>query len=415
MGIAIHEDNLKSFQRVLIYIVAIFFLNRMINPSFITVNDTVANIYTVISQFFTLWYVMKFLICHMRNKKMLLSDVGIIVLCVLFFIYLLLDNLLLGGYLRRVFFVAYPIIGSICMIEVESIDHSKELLHAFSLFAFLFATLNLIDILLIRGTGSINSASSYLVGGKNQLAMFLSMSLSFFFAYNEVINTDYKTNSKLKNIFFLGIIIFNTALSRSGTCIITIGIELMLYIIYKTKGEKNLFLQPINILVLYIIAWFALIIFRLQYLFSNFITNILHKDLTLSHRTIIWDRALELIRKKPIFGYGLSKSYDVFSVYHDYSGGNNSVWTSISGHNEILQLLYYGGIVLIFILLAMYFISCSRKRRQNHAFVFMFLGVVGILINWMSEVPGEYSFFLMMAMCYWSSRFEPKNKEVNDL
>ena len=119
--------------------------------------------------------------------------------------------------------------------------------------------------------------------------------------------------------------------------------------------------------------------------------NLLNKDLTLSHRTIIWNKALELIREKPIWGYGLAKFINVFLVNHDYIGGNNNVWTSISGHNQFLQLIYY-------------FVCTKKEKSNNYHFKYFFLGVIEILINWMSEVPSEYAMFFMLGLCFYSER-----------
>lgn len=411
MVIKVTQDEKRSFQRTAVYIIAIFFLNRIISVPMISGNETIGNVYTLISQAITLWYTLKFLVFHAREKRLLLSDVGIIVLTVIFFLYLIFASWFENGYIRRAIFSAYPIIGTMCFVEIESRISPRELLHAFSFFSYLFAVFNLIDIVILRISGNFSVNTPFLVGGKNQLAVFLCIALSFYLGYNEMMAEDFGKRIGTKNLIFFVIVLLNSMLSLSGTCIITVGIVTVLYIVYRIRGGQSFILAPLNVLIIYVIAWFALIIFRLQYLFADLIQNVLHKDLTLSHRTIIWDKALELIYKKPIFGHGLAESYNVFSVYHDYTGGNNSVWTSMSGHNEILQLLYYGGIVLIVILLIMYLTACREFRRHNYFFVFMFIAVVGILINWMSEVPGEYSLFLMLAMCYWSYRFDPEYVE----
>ena len=151
----------------------------------------------------------------------------------------------------------------------------------------------------------------------------------------------------------------------------------------------------------------------MQYLASDLIVNTLHKDLTLSHRTIIWDKALEMISDKPILGYGMSDSVNIFTVNHDYTGNNNNVWTTLSGHNQILQILYYGGIVLLLAFVFLYFVSCASERRKNHLFYIYFLSVIAVLIVWMTEVPSEYAMFTMLGMCFYSERFEGKKYNIS--
>lgn len=47
-----------------------------------------------------------------------------------------------------------------------------------------------------------------------------------------------------------------------------------------------------------VVVGISIVIFRIQYIFSFIIENILGKTLTLSSRTIIWDKALALIGKE---------------------------------------------------------------------------------------------------------------------
>ncbi|MFR3202482.1 MAG: O-antigen ligase family protein [[Clostridium] leptum] len=60
-----------------------------------------------------------------------------------------------------------------------------------------------------------------------------------------------------------------------------------------------------NYLILNILLFFVIVIFRMQNLFAFLIEDILHKNLTLTGRTVIWDRTLELIGEKPILGHGV--------------------------------------------------------------------------------------------------------------
>ena len=131
----------------------------------------------------------------------------------------------------------------------------------------------------------------------------------------------------------------------------------------------------------------------------------------LSHRTLIWDAALDMIREKPIFGYGNPDSYNVFSVNHDFTGGHNDVWTTISGHNQILQILYYGGIIMLLIFVWIYFVSTKQSNKNHNSYMF-FISVIVISLTWMSEVPGEYGMFLALTMCFLSQLNYNKQKDM---
>ena len=91
----------------------------------------------------------------------------------------------------------------------------------------------------------------------------------------------------------------------------------------------------------YIILSFSFVIFRIQRIFSWFIVDVLHKSITLSTRTILWDRVQDLILKRPILGYGQEICDVVVEKYGD------SHFTH--AHNTFLDVVYKGGVIgLIF-------------------------------------------------------------------
>ncbi len=85
----------------------------------------------------------------------------------------------------------------------------------------------------------------------------------------------------------------------------------------------------------------AVPILRLQNLFSFIIVNILHKDLSLTARTKVWDSAISTISKAPVFGYGVERD-DVMLTRFDGK--------VISAHNYFLDTAYYGGFVSLILL-----------------------------------------------------------------
>ncbi len=394
-------NNGKCKGRILKYAIIIFFLNRLFALEVLNYYPIIDEVYVLISEALTIWFCLKFVYIHNKNGHLYTNEVGVVFLVLIYFAYVFMDTLFQEGSIRRVLMTAYPIIGSLCFVEVESRNHYDELVRGFNLFLGFFVIVNLLDMIFIRHALIGLTTTTFLVGGKNQLAILLVVALTFFCVVRQ--KQDKEKLFNLKNIAYLLIILLSAILSTSSTCMITIAVIILLYILIIFK-KKEQFVNPMGIMIIYIVAWFSLIVFRLHYLFADFLLYWFNKDLTLSHRTIIWDRALELISQKPIFGYGLADSLNVFFVNHDYTGANNDVWTALSGHNQFLQLLYYGGIVLIILFITLYFFATKKERRNNHHFKYYFLAVIGILINWMSEVPSEYAMFLMLGWCFFSGR-----------
>ncbi len=85
----------------------------------------------------------------------------------------------------------------------------------------------------------------------------------------------------------------------------------------------------------------AVPILRLQSLFSFIIINILHKDLTLTTRTGVWDGAILTILKAPLFGYGVERD-DVMLTRFDGK--------VLSAHNYLFDTAYFGGLVALLLL-----------------------------------------------------------------
>ena len=392
--------------KVIQYFISFFFLNRIISMNIFGNSVLWDEVYVLISEIITMWYVFKCVCFYSKKKTLYLREISCIATVIMYFVLLLLITFVNDGNIRRIFMVAYPIMGTLCFIDMASRKYSNELLTALYYFFEVMLICNFADMIFVKKV-LFTGAKEFLIGGRNQMAIILAIAVSCAFAYYENNKENMSFLSKILNSMVHLLVIMTAAFAGSATTIIGVAIVYILSFSILVKRKKILF-EPMVFLVIYGITWLALIVFRLQYLFADLIINILHKDLTLSHRTIIWDKALEMISRKPLFGYGMSDSVNVFSVNHDYTGGNNDVLTTLSGHNEILQILYYGGISLLAVFMILYSICCSRRRRKNDKFFLFFFSVIAIFVVWLSEVPSEYAMFFVLGLCYYSERFEKK-------
>lgn len=398
-----------STKRCFQFVCVIFFLNRIISTNIFGDNSVLNSVYVSISKLLSLYYVIKYFYFYTQKRGILIRDFKCILAVVLYFFVILISTFNNDGNVRRILMTAYPIIGTICFIDIESRHYGREIVLAFFLFFNVILCWNFADMVLVRKVLK-TGATELLIGGRNQLAIFLSICFASTLAYIEL--NSLKKRYTQKYVFIKLIILMSAIFSGSATSIFGILAIYILYIFNFTTAKSKI-LKPAIIALAYSVFWFSLIVFRMQYLASDLIVNTLHKDLTLSHRTIIWDKALEMISDKPILGYGMSDSVNIFTVNHDYTGNNNNVWTTLSGHNQILQILYYGGIVLLLAFVFLYFVSCASERRKNHLFYIYFLSVIAVLIVWMTEVPSEYAMFTMLGMCFYSERFEGKKYNIS--
>ncbi len=105
------------------------------------------------------------------------------------------------------------------------------------------------------------------------------------------------------------------------------------------KLKKNILITTFIIFILF--QFF--VVFNGRGLENNdlaryFVEDVLHKDLTFTHRTYLWDAALKIIPKSPIWGYGLVEG-------EWYKAHMSSI--AMGPHNFILAVLLNGGIILL--------------------------------------------------------------------
>lgn len=122
---------------------------------------------------------------------------------------------------------------------------------------------------------------------------------------------------------------------------------------------KNL--RPLKSFILNFAISFSFIILKLQYLFSWLIVGILHKDLTFTRRTAIWETAIENISKKPFLGYGTVRSGRLAINLQEYLG---FYYYSFS-HNIFLEILIQGGFLALVLYVMFYILADKSIKKTN--------------------------------------------------
>ena len=166
------------------------------------------------------------------------------------------------------------------------------------------------------------------------------------------------------------------ALPPSRTATQAIGLAVfffMMFLICKGVKFDVYLLVGINIALFFIV-----VVFRLHEVFLGFIGQVFEKNITtLSGRTLLWDNLIQLIKEKPLLGYGAQTQEGAISLLK-YNFGTN-------GHNIILHYLFQGGAILLVIYFCMMTIV-YRKLRKAQArvtaqvisltlFVFQIMGI----------------------------------------
>ena len=189
----------------------------------------------------------------------------------------------------------------------------------------------------------------------------------------------FNNKSKVMVLITSGISIVAMMLVKSSTATI-VAILVSVGFFYLTyKKQTNINMNSYGILVIYGCIT-VLILLGSTSLLKPFVEGVLHKDMTFTGRSIAWERVLLLIASKPVFGWGV--------VDGETATGLLKSIAFVNPHNQLLDCLWQGGIILVFILsLIMITIASNitkipnRSKRTGIQFVW-----IGLLIDMIFEV-----------------------------
>lgn len=257
-----------------------------------------------------------------------------------------------------------------------------------------------------RGFYSTESSNTitayYLFGSKNQ--MVAPVMTCIFFEFE---------NMRLKNRFIFSKIliclmcIFELIIGGSGT-----GITLLItFFALAFLQMRGITVSPNKSIFVIIFLYLGFVILRIQNIFSFFIVNILHKSLTLSDRTIIWDFALEKFLSHWLTGTGVESQLTAeVEIHLDYAN------RTLFAHNMVLDYLLMGGILSgIILFLILYYIKESYCHfiKVTHMHSFIWLGLFIYLIASMVDIyPGQFCLFLLIAYITCSDFYVIKKSKI---
>lgn len=133
-----------------------------------------------------------------------------------------------------------------------------------------------------------------------------------------------------------------------------------------------------------------------------FVVDVLHKDITFTHRTYMWDCALKTIVSSPIWGWG-------FVTLEWYKSHMTSF--AAGPHNFILSILINGGVLLFSIFLSIAYksykaISPYIKERMGQTVIFA--AVCLFFMALMEMYPYPIMFYMLILLFYYP--YLQKNK-----
>lgn len=294
--------------------------------------------------------------------------------------------------------VAISLLTDYCMQKCP-----KTFIHIISLTFTILFTINFITIIIfpsgIYQTSRLQG-SLWFMGYDNGWIYLLIPYICFSLMHSEM---KYGKLFSFYSIYAITLSIVSEFIVFSGTGVMSVLFYFAFLIIMRTK-LSDVAIKPKYLLGIFYIGTILIVILRLQNLFKFIIVDYLHKDLTLTGRTYLWDYALSVIKSNLILGVG-ECGYTVVGLHGSY----------LHPHCLILDLLYKGGIIMfsLFNILIFKFSKNIKKYSWNIYSKILLISVGSFLFSDIVN-SGQYKPFLwclLVMSAYLSQIIEKDTKQ----
>jgi O-antigen ligase len=226
--------------------------------------------------------------------------------------------------------------------------------------------------------GASDEIRQWIVGNKNSQALWY---IAFMLLTYYSMEAKYVNSNPIKKIVaicvsctsFIAVFIVNSSTGMAAVIVVAAAVIICSFfnrppaIRFNTKW----------ILVIYVIVLFLLLLGNTS-VFEPIVTGIFGKDLTFSNRIFVWAESLALIIQKPIIGYGFMDNDTMRELL------GSLAYTS--AHNQVLNTLLQGGIILAIALVAGFLTLLGKINRTNRRMkVICFFAVGAVLIEMLLE------------------------------
>lgn len=312
---------------------------------------------------------------------------------------MLTSCLLNGGDIVTTIFIHWPIAATLLLARAVTPAYKREFLWAILILTTGYSTANLISICLVPvGTPHLHPDVGYsFLGHRNSACRSYLLALIASF----LIDSDKGRRFTLRTIALVGIALAHSVVAYSATSLLAL-VALLIGIALISNVKLRKYLNAFTYVVAYFVAFFSVVVFRVQYNFSPLLEAILGKNASFTGRTDIWDKAISLLNLDHLlFGYhGTTEPLLVI---------NGTLFGT--AHNTVLNDLLWGGIVTLAIVWAIIGLTALHLFRQRSSYTAALLALaIGIyLLMGLSEFITCVSFFIVLGLGFsWDA--EPNKR-----
>lgn len=188
-----------------------------------------------------------------------------------------------------------------------------------------------------------------------------------------IVLSSYYYYEKLNKISVLAVALVTGLYVRNWSVTALISMSILIFylvFLYKRNKKQKIFNYE-NYIILGIILFGAIVIFRIQNNFAEIIEAILHKSVDFTGRTQIWDNCINYIKQRPLLGWGVD----------EFENRLNSIGI-FHAHCMYLNILLEGGIIALLAFYKIFWVifkkiknvkNCEIKNMISFAFLIYFI------------------------------------------
>lgn len=305
--------------------------------------------------------------------------------------------------------VTNSIISILIVINVYCMSEKRDLIYLFRAVDIIFTiwiVIQDISLFVINENrayfGMTGEGCNYFLGLDNYSAFAILPMLSILMYIDELIYMRIRMKEKILLLMSLLAHVY----VRSATAMFAIGMLLFLLIFAKYGKQIFKYITVKRIAICLAVLWVLIFLFDIQNIFIQFLTSEFlgkggyYYGTTLNSRTIIWQYAVELIKVKPLFGYGdlpeqRILDYALYGVDHC--------------HNIFLEIIFRTGVVgaaCYFLFLFKPF-KATKKKLNKVSYRVLFISMISYLIlSFMDYYPQLHYQYLLYAFVYFDDYIE---------
>ncbi len=287
---------------------------------------------------------------------------------------ILLSTILHRGDIVGAFSAFITMVGMTMFIQ-QFVGDFLSVIKSLEYLVELYGILNLISILIIGE--HTYELTVYFLGSKNNFAallpMFILVAMLFVMAY--------PAKKRRINIVFVSLFL-GIVLTKSATALLELAV---FFVLWRIKNKKRIrkVIDYWTFFGIYIIGNMLLLSDNFMNMFFMFLNRYLDKGATsMKVRFFFWKRALEIFNDHKILGIG-KYTVDQWSKY--WSGFEFKAQL----HNNVVEFLIIGGIVLftLYLIQCIYIGTSVRKERHNDI---AYVVIISCFLMYMATLTSAY-------------------------